>query len=172
MKPQNQEPNNFSRNPLEQGGRDEGSQTPAGGSFETAPGGGAVGKKRNPRWTSVTKTSTRELKRIHGACKGGNPAVEEELRRRGFNSKMLEELVWEWGQRQWERAAKRASKIATARNVEARRQKKREKEERRRERSRERQRQEQQARLDRLKEGVVIVGENYDPSAADGSCPF
>ena len=95
-----------------------------------------------------------------------------ELRRRGFNSKMLGELVWEWGQRQWEKAAKKASKIATARNAEVRRQQKRAKEERRRERSRERQRQEQQARLDRLKEGVVIVGRNYDPSAADGSCPF
>jgi hypothetical protein len=98
--------------------------------------------------------------------------VADELRRRGFNSKMLEELVWEWGQRQWEKVAKRASKMASARNAEARRQKKRAKEERQRERSRERQRQEQQARLDRLKEGVVIVGRNYDPSAADGSCPF
>ena len=172
MKPQNQEPNNFSRNPLEPGRRDEGSQTPAGGSFETASGDGARKKRNNPRFQSVSEMSIRKLKRIHGACKGGNPVVADELRCRGFNAKMLEELVWEWGQRQWEKAAKRASKIATTRNVEARRQKKRAKEERRRERSRERQRQEQQARLDRLKEGVVIVGKNYDPSNADGSCPF
>ena len=91
MKPQNQEPNNFSRNPLEQGGRDEGSRTPAGGSFETAPGSGAVGKKRNPRWTSVTKTSTRELKRIHGACKGGNPVVADELRCRTASQSLPEQ---------------------------------------------------------------------------------
>lgn len=28
------------------------------------------------------------------------------------------------------------------------------------------------ARDARLKEGVVITGENFDPSACDGSCPF
>jgi hypothetical protein len=122
---QSQEPRNFSRKPREPGSRVEEAKTPAGGSFEKTPGGGAVGKKRNPRWTSVTKTSTRELKRIHGACKGGNPVVADELRRRGFNSKMLEELIWEWGQRQWQKAAKRASKISTAKNAEARRQRRR-----------------------------------------------
>jgi hypothetical protein len=169
MKSQNGESGNFSGKPVEPAAGRKVGDMPAGPvSSKGRKGAG----RRNSRWTSVTKTSTRELKRIHGECKGENPAVADELRRRGFNSRMLEQIQWEWGQQQWEKAAKRASKISTARNGKARREKKRAKEDRRRERSRERQRQEQQARLDRLKKGVQIVGEKYDPSAADGSCPF
>ena len=164
--------NNFSRKTRNKGGQEDGSRTPEGGCFETTPGEVAAGKKQNPRWTSVTKTSTRELKRIHGACKGGNLEVEEELRRRGFNSKMLAEIEWEYGQRQWCKAAKKASKISTAKNAEARRSRLKRKRDRWRERSRERLRQNRMDLLARLKKGVEIVGENYDHSAADGTCPF
>jgi hypothetical protein len=127
-----------------------------------------AGKRTNPRWTTVTKTPTKELKRIHGMCNGQNKSVEEELRRRGFSSKMLAEVQWEWGQRQWKKSAKKASKISTARNSKARRAKLK----RKRDRRRERLRQNRMDLLARLKEGVRIMGENYDPAAADGTCPF
>ena len=66
MKPQNQKPNNFSRNPLEQGGRGGGFRAPEGRSFEPAPRSGAAGKKRNPRWTSVAKTRLRRTEGVEG----------------------------------------------------------------------------------------------------------
>jgi hypothetical protein len=176
MKRQKKELNNFRQKTREQGGQQEGFPGPEGNPLKTTPGEVAARKKRNPRWTSVTKTPTRELKRIHGACKGINREVEEELRRRGCSTKMLAEIQWEWGQRQWCKAAKRASKISTARNAKARwerrRSKRRRWRQRRRERSRERLRQNRIDLLARLKTGVVIVGEKYDAAAADGNCPF
>jgi hypothetical protein len=158
---QNHQLNNFSRKTRDKGGQQEGLPGPDGNPLKTKPGEVAARKMRNPRWKSVQKTPTRELKRIHGACKGVNREVEEELRRRGFNSKMLADIQWEWGQRQWCKTAKRASKISTARNAKARW-----------EQTRERLRQKQKASADRVRLGFVIVGENYDAAAADGLCPF
>jgi hypothetical protein len=174
MKPQNQEPENFSKKPLERGGQAEGARTPAGGSFDKTPGDGAAGNsgQRRSGRGSVCRLHTNELERLHGKSKGGNKAVEDELRRRGHNSTMLREAEWDHDQRRWREISKQAHEISRRQKKRVRRAKLKRKRDRRRERSRERQRQEQQARLDRLKEGVVIVGENYDPSAADGTCPF
>jgi hypothetical protein len=170
MIPQNDQLNNFSRKPLEQGGQEEGFPGPEGNPLKTTPGNdGTLAPERRG---SVRRLHTNELERLHGRSKGGNHAVEEELRRRGFNSKMLAEIEWEYGQRQWCKAAKKASKISTAKNAEARRSRLKRKRARRRERSRERLRQNRIDLLARLKEGIVIVGENYDPAAADGTCPF
>jgi hypothetical protein len=174
MKRQNQEPINFSGKPVEPGGQGEGSRAPAGGSSERASGdegGEAPGRGRSRRG-GARRLHANELERLHGKSKGGNKTVEDELRRRGHNSKTLREAEWDHDQRRWRKIAKKASEISRRRKKRVRRAKLKRKRDRRWERSRGRQRQEQQARLDRLKKGVEIVGENYDPSAADGSCPF
>ena len=173
MIPQNDQLNNFSRKPLEQGGQEDGFPGHEGNPLmKTTPGEVAAIKTKNPRWKSVEKTPTRELKRIHGACKGGNLEVEEELRRRGFNSKMLAETQWEWGQRQWCKAAKRASEVSRQRKRRVKSARFGRKRAGRREQTRERLRQKQKTSADRVRQGFVIVGENYDPAAADGLCPF
>lgn len=166
---QNQEFGDSRVNPLQPGVSEALARVPDGGSSSK---GRKNAGRRNPRWTSVTKTTTRELKRIHGKCKGQNKAVEEELRRRGFNSKMLAEIEWEHGQRQWEKTAKQASEVSRRRKRRVKSARLKRKRERRRERNREQLRQNRIDLLARLKQGVEIVGENYDPSAADGSCPF
>ena len=114
MKPQNQEPNNFSRNPLEPGRRDEGSQTPAGGSFETASGDGARKKRNNPRFQSVSEMSIRKLKRLYGESEGRNLAVEEELRLRGFSAQMLKEAEWGHAQQQWDKTIRQSGHASAA----------------------------------------------------------
>jgi hypothetical protein len=103
MKRQKQEPGNFSEKPGEQGGQEEGSRAPKGGSSEKGPGDGARKKRKNPRLQPVSEVSLRKLKRLHGESQGRNQAVEEELRARGFNAQMLKEAEWQHAQQQWEK---------------------------------------------------------------------
>ena len=112
------------------------------------------------------RTST--LKQIYGESNGTDKAVDEELRNRGFNTRELTEIQWSYNQRRWREQAKKAHKVARRRRQAVSNAKNR----RHRKRRKERRRQEQLARVARLKEGVVITGENFDPSASDGSCPF
>jgi hypothetical protein len=169
---QNDQLNNFSRKTRDKGGQQEGLPGPDGNRLKTKPGEVAARKMRNPRRKSVQKTPTRELKRIHGESQGRNQPVEEELRRRGFNSKMLAEIEWEYGQRQWCKAAKKASEVSRQRKRRVKSARFGRKRAGRREQTRERLRQKQKASADRVRQGFVIVGENYDPAAADGLCPF
>lgn len=112
------------------------------------------------------RTST--LKLMYGESNGSDRAVEEELRNRGLNTRELTEIERSHHQRKWREQATKAHKVARrrqksihiAKNI------------RHGQRRKERRRQEQIARVARLKEGVVITGENFDPSASDGSCPF
>ena len=85
---------------------------------------------------------------------------------------MLREAEWGHDQRQWRKITKQASEVSRRRKKRVKSARLKRKRERRRERSRQRLRQNRADLLARLKQGVVIVGENYDPSAADGSCPF
>jgi hypothetical protein len=116
----------------------------------------------------ISKTSKWALKQRYGKSNGKDREAEEELQRRGLNSKQLAEIIWGHAQASWQKGAKRASKIHTAQRTEKRIQKKRKQKKQR----RERRRWKQIAKVARLKEGVTIVGENFDPSASDGSCPF
>ena len=161
-------------NPLEPGVSGAAARVPDGGSFEKGPENGAAGSSAPPRSRrgSVRRLHTNELERLHGKSKGQNRGVEEELRRRGHNSKMLREAEWDHDQRQWRKIAKQASEVSRRRKKRMKSARLKRKRERRRERGRERLRQNRADLLARLKQGVVIVGENYDPSAADGSCPF
>jgi hypothetical protein len=87
---------------------------PDGGSFEKGPENGARKKRKNPRLQSVSEMSVRKLKRLHGESQGRDQAVEEELRARGFNSQMLEEVQWEWGQQRWEKTVRQSGHAAAA----------------------------------------------------------
>ena len=116
----------------------------------------------------ISKTSLWGLKQRYATSNGKDQEAGNELQRRGLNSKQLREILWEHGQQGWQKQAKRASKIHTAQRTEKRIQKKRKQKKQR----RERRRQKQIAKVARLKEGVKIVGENFDPSASNGSCPF
>ena len=108
------------------------------------------------------------LKRMYGESNGSDKAVEEELRTRGYNTRELTEIEWSYNQRKWREQSKKAHTVARkkkksvriASNI------------RHRQRRKERRRQEQKDRVALLKKGVVITGENFAPSASDGSCPF
>ena len=112
------------------------------------------------------RTST--LKRMYCESNGSDKAVEEELRTRGYNTRELNEIERSHSERKWREQSKKARKftrkrkqsVCIASNIRHSQPRK------------ERRRQEQIARVARLKEGVVITGENFDPSASDGSCPF
>ena len=116
----------------------------------------------------ISKMSLWGLKQRYAKSNGKDQEAGNELQRRGLNSKHLGKILWEHGQQGWQKQAKRASKIHTAQRTEARIQKKRKQKKQR----GERRRQKQIAKVARLKEGVTIVGENFDPSASDGPCPF
>ncbi len=116
----------------------------------------------------ITKTSTDWLKYRYGQSNGKDREAGDELQARGLNSKQLGDLLAEYGLKTWRSEAKKAHKIARRKRRSVRNAKNR----RHRLRRKERRRQEQIARVARLKEGVMIVGENFDPSASDGSCPF
>lgn len=116
----------------------------------------------------LTRTRTSTLKWRYGESKGTDKAVEEELRRRGFNSKQLAELEWDHSQKKWTKEAKKASVVRRAKKKAVRRRKQK----RHKLRRAERRRQEKFARIARLKQGGVITGENLDPPACDGSCPI
>lgn len=169
MKRQNQEPGNSREKPVEPGVSGDIVRVPEEVSFMRSPKDGVTG---NGRCMSVRRLHTNELERLHGKTQGGNKAIEDELRRRGHNSKMLAEAMWDHDQRRWGKIAKKASEVSRRRKKSVRRAKLKRKRERRRERSRERLRQNRMDLLAKLKEGVEIVGENYDPSVADGTCPF
>lgn len=174
MKRQNQEFSGSRVNPLEKGVSGAAARVPDGGSFEKGPGdgaGGNLGQRRSCRG-SVRRLHTNELERLHGKSKGQNREVAEELRRRGYNSKMLAGAEWGHDQRRWREVAQKAHEVSRRRKKGVRRAKLKRKRDRRRQRSQERLRQNRMDLPARLKEGVEIVGENYDPAAADGTCPF
>ena len=112
------------------------------------------------------RTST--LKRMYCESNGSDKAVEEELRTRGYNTRELNEIERSHSERKWREQSKKARKftrkrkqsVCIASNIRHSQPRK------------ERRRQEQIARVALLKKGVVITGENFDPSASDGSCPF
>ena len=116
----------------------------------------------------VRKVSTKWLKYRYGKANGLDREAEDELRRRGINSKELGKILWHHAQKEWQKQAKKGREIRRRKKRSARRAKTRQKRAQRRERHR----QEQIDRVARLKQGVVIVGEHFDPSACDGSCPF
>jgi hypothetical protein len=116
----------------------------------------------------ITRMGLRRLKHRYGASNGHDQEAANELQRRGLNSKQLAEVIWEHGQEAWRQEAKKASKVARRKRRSVRVAKNR----RHRLRRKEQRRQEQIARAARIKQGVVIVGENFDTSACDGSCPF
>jgi hypothetical protein len=111
---------------------------------------------------------TSKLKRMYCESNGSDKAVEEELRNRGLNSRELTDLERSHSEQKWREQSKKAHKVARKRKRTVRIAKNI----RHRQRREERRRQEQIARVARLKKGVVITGENFDPSASDGSCPF
>jgi hypothetical protein len=115
MKRQKQEPRIREAKAQEQGGQGEGMRAPEGRSFEKASGSGAAGKKRmNPQLQSIPEMSTRKLKRLHGESQGRNLAVEEELRRRGFNTQMLKEAEWQHAQQRWDKTIRESGHAAAA----------------------------------------------------------
>jgi len=83
---------------------------------------------------------------------------------------MLTLVEWEHDQKRWREISRQAHEISRRRKRGAKSARRKRKE--RRELAQEQLRQNRIDLLARLKEGVVIVGRNYDPSAADGSCPF
>ncbi|MCE9631925.1 MAG: hypothetical protein K8S94_14575 [Planctomycetia bacterium] len=121
---------------------------------------------RTDRDLPSIRTST--LKRMYCESNGSDKAVEEELRTRGLNSRELTDLERSHSERRWREQSKKAHKVARKRkqsvciasNI------------RHSQRREERRRQERKDRVALLKKGVVITGENCDPSASDGSCPF
>lgn len=121
---------------------------------------------RTDRDLPSIRTST--LKRMYGESNGSDKAVEEELRTRGYNTRELTDLERSHSERKWREQSKNAHKLARKRKKGVRNASNRRHSQRR----KERRRQEQIALVARLKEGVVITGENFDPSACDGSCPF
>jgi hypothetical protein len=115
----------------------------------------------------VSRISTKRLRFRYGESNGKDREAEAELQKRGLNSKDLQQVIWDYGAIKW-RAAKNVANIVACKR---RRRVRRAKNKRRRLRRQERRRQKQIAQVARLKEGVVIVGQNYDISRADGSCP-
>lgn len=59
----------------------------------------------------ISKMSLRSLKARYGKSNGRDREAEEELQRRGLNSKQLGEVLWEQGQQEWRKESKKASKI-------------------------------------------------------------
>lgn len=116
----------------------------------------------------ISKLSLRALKDRFGRSNGQDREAGDELQRRGLNSRQLGEVLWEHGQQGWRKEAKKAHKVARRKRRSVSNAKNR----RHRLRREERRRQEQMARVARVKAGVTIVGENFDSSAWDGSCPF
>jgi len=117
---------------------------------------------------SKKKPSLWSVKQRYGKSNGKDREAEEELQRRGLNSKQLAQIIWDYAQEGWRREAKKASKIRAARKRSVRNAKNRRHSLRR----KESRRQEQIARVARLKKGVKIVGEGFDQFASEGSCPF
>lgn len=116
----------------------------------------------------LERVSKATLKWMYGESQGKDKEVESELRRRGLSSKQLAEVEWNHSQRKWTTAARQAARTKTKRtqaiNRKRRRQRKRKRAEAR--------RQKRIAFMASLKQGVVITGKDFDPSACDGSCPF
>lgn len=117
---------------------------------------------------SPESMSTFRLKQICGESGGTDKPVEEELRTRGFNTRELIDVERQHQQKKWLKERKKASTVTRKKKQSIRNASHR----RHRFRKKERRRQEQIDKAARLKDGVVIVGDNFDPSAADGSCPF
>jgi hypothetical protein len=119
----------------------------------------------------MASVPTWQLKQAHGAAKGRNVAVADELRRRGFNTKQLRDLEWEHGQGLWRQSAKNATKI---RANDGRRKRKRKKGQARRGRAEQRVEAHRQAQREinlRVERGFTVVGEDF-LETRDGSCPF
>jgi hypothetical protein len=114
MKSQNGEFGDSRVKPVEKGVSGAAARLPDGGSFERASGNEIRKKRANPRFQSVSEMSIRKLKRLHGEGQGRNLAVEEELRRRGFNAQMLAEIQWEYDQRRWEKTIRQLGSMAAA----------------------------------------------------------
>lgn len=114
MKSQNGEFGDSRVNPLQPGVSDAAARVPDGGSSEKGSGDGARRKRANPRHQSVSEMSVRKLKRLHGESQGRDQAVEEELRRRGFNAQMLKEAEWQHAQQRWEKSIRQSGHAAAA----------------------------------------------------------
>lgn len=116
----------------------------------------------------ITRMGLRGLKYRYGQSNGKDREAEDELRRRGLNSIQLRQVVWDYGGEMWGEAKRKANAIAITRKSRVKRAKNR----RHTLRRQERRRQEQIERVARMKQGIRITGEHYDPSASDGTCPF
>lgn len=112
----------------------------------------------------ITKMGLQRLKCRYGASNGLDREPANELQRCGLNSRQLAELLWDYGQDKWRQSKTEANEIASKNRRTARN--------RRNRRSRQRS---QHLRIDRvvqMKQGIVIVGKNFNSSACNGSCPF
>jgi hypothetical protein len=116
----------------------------------------------------LERVSKATLKWMYGESQGKDKEVESELRRRGLSSKQLAEVEWNHSQRKWTTAARQAARTRTKRTQAINRKRRRQQRRRR----AEARRQKRIAFLASLKQGVVITGKDFDPSACDGSCPF
>lgn len=114
MKFENQESGDFRGKPVGPGRHGQGSQTPVSDSFERASRETTRKKRPNPRLQSVSEMSIRKLKRLYGESEGRNLAVEDELRRRGFNTQMLKEAEWEHARQRWEKTVRQSGHAAAA----------------------------------------------------------
>ena len=112
----------------------------------------------------ITKTSLRALKQRYGKSNGKNREAEEELLRRGLNSKQLGEILWEHGQEQWRKQAKKSSKIRGARKAKKRSQKRKHWWNHIRKR--------RGPRSTTQSEGTTTQEPTVTPSASDGACPL
>ena len=116
----------------------------------------------------LDRLSKATLKWMYGKSQGKDIQFEDELRRRGMNSKQLAEVVWDFNQKQWTKSARKAGQRHAKQTGQAKRERRRQ----RRIRRRKDRRQKRLAVFAALKNGVVITGKDFDPSARDGSCPF
>lgn len=94
---------------------------------------------------------------VWGSFTGQRQNVEPDLRRRGCSDADFVRIASRFGAHPRKMVAPEPP--PKRRNTKRRRQK-------------ERRRQRHIAVVARVKEGVRITGENFDPSACDGSCPF
>ncbi len=73
----------------------------------------------------ITRMGLRRLKFIYGESNGRNRDAEAELQRRGFNSKHLRQVIWDYGGIKWAEISSEAKLIAWRKKKHNRRVRKR-----------------------------------------------
>lgn len=109
----------------------------------------------------LSKVPLYYLQWCQGEFKNKNPLVEDELRRRGLNTKQLRELEWNHDQSKWKKAAAEARESQRSKKKRARKR-----------RAKKNKRQRQVAVTARVKSGFTVVGERFVPAQATSTFPF